>query len=280
MRDNKSEKYGRRPKGPEWLELGQWLKEKREKAGLSPQQLADEIGIGRTTVVYVEEGLSYPPIEKFGEWLDAVKTSREETLAKINEVAKHVHEEKARYDEYIERLKKQAHQPKNEYEAIASEEALKGLKREQSVKKLEERFFHLEQLRTVVLSKPLPVYPVRAGKYRIADGELLTYIWAPEGVRADGALLVEGDSLSGLGIRAGDYLYYCKDIAPVNGCIVAALIEEGPGLMTGTVKRYKVENGNIKLEAVYEDGTVEEVPFDPEKDRIFAVITGHLRNLV
>lgn len=67
-----SDKNRQSEKGREVKNVSVNLKEIREKAGLSQQQLADQVGVGRTTITMIESGENTPSVDtakKIGEVL-------------------------------------------------------------------------------------------------------------------------------------------------------------------------------------------------------------------
>ena len=209
-KNNRNEKE-RKPKGPAWVELGKLLKTAREEAGLTASDVARELGTSLRNYTFIEEGKAIIEPHMLKWFAEKTNIDKKKLAKAFAALEKHVTKPVEKWEREIEEVKHKAEQ------GIISD-AMRQVGVYEARKKGNESYERMHEfleLWNITLNKPLPVYPVRAGRYRIADGELLGYTWMPENANADGALLVEGDSLSGLGIKAGDLLFYRKDIEQI-----------------------------------------------------------------
>lgn len=100
----------------------------------------------------------------------------------------------------------------------------------------------LKQERTPILGT------IRAGIPILAQESYDGYLDVPESLRADFALRVSGDSMTGAGILDGDLAICREDQEPQTGQIIVALRDEG-STSVATLKFYFNGNGNPQLKA-------------------------------
>jgi DNA polymerase V len=87
------------------------------------------------------------------------------------------------------------------------------------------------------------------------------------------AIRIEGESMTGAGIFPGDIAVVDRARAPVNGCIVLALLDGA-----FTVKRYRIRDGAVWLQA--ENPAFPDMPVSDEQAfEVWGVITRSIRLL-
>ncbi|MDA8064019.1 MAG: helix-turn-helix domain-containing protein [Thermaerobacter sp.] len=113
---------------------------------------------------------------------------------------------------------------------------------------------------------------VVAGRPRLVLEEAGEETWAPRDLDVDYALRVEGDSMTGAGIGAGDTVWVKATDAVAPGETVVALL----GGEEVTVKHLMWEGGRHLLRANSLTGAYPDIPLDPG-DRILGVVRMVLR---
>lgn len=85
MLDRSAARMKTKSKDPELKrEIGLWLKEMRERAGLSQRDLAKAVGLQYYTFVsQLENGRGRIPADKFTAWADALRIDRQEFVKKL-----------------------------------------------------------------------------------------------------------------------------------------------------------------------------------------------------
>lgn len=101
------------------MTIGQWIKEEREKAGLSIRQLADKVGVSNSYLSKIERDLKNPSIDLLakigkvlnipmvGKYLGAWKNEESKLIDQLIELQlKRYNIESFRYDSIVDESKK------------------------------------------------------------------------------------------------------------------------------------------------------------------------------
>ncbi|HUW64164.1 MAG TPA: S24 family peptidase [Spirochaetia bacterium] len=242
--------------------LGQYLAAQRLARGLSYRQMAARVGKAPSTIQSWEQGKRMPGLDDLYVLGNIFGTGIQELISLATASVKNLERQLATAEDNYRKASAKRKDPSLEATRSARDvvflrNLIAGKQKEGSLPGLSSG-----SLRTVPV-----VGNVRAGRPRLAEEDIQGYTAVPGELEVDYALTVEGDSMIGAGIVAGDRVLVRKTGSGDPGCAVVALLA-GTEV---TIKHLMEENGRYLLRANNPGGEYPDIPLGPD-DIIIGVV--------
>ena len=242
--------------------LGQYLAAQRLARGLTYRQTAAMVGKAASTIQSWEQGKRMPGLDDLYVLGNVFGTGIQELIAlataSLKSLERQLTEAEEQYQKASARRRDRSFQAtRSARDMVFLRNLIAGKQREGALPGLASG-----SLRTVPVAGD-----IRAGRPRLATEDIQGYTAVPGELDVDYALTVEGDSMVGAGIAAGDRVLVKKSGAGEPGCAVVALL----GGTEVTVKHLVEENGRYLLRANSPGRDYLDIPLGPE-DVIIGVV--------
>jgi repressor LexA len=242
--------------------LGQYLAAQRLARGLTYRQAGALVGKAASTIQSWEQGKRMPGLDDLYVLGNVFGTGIQELIAlstaSVKSLERQLVEAEEQYEKASGKKRDRSFQAiKSGRDMVFLRNLIAGKQREGSLRGLSSG-----SLRNVPVAGD-----IRAGRPRLAAEDIQGYTAVPGELDVDYALTVEGDSMVGAGIAAGDRVLVKKSGAGEPGCAVVALL----GGAEVTVKHLVEENGRYLLRANSPGRDYTDIPLGPE-DVIIGVV--------